>query len=1250
MKTVKTRVIAAVSAMLVTVSAVSFPLAVFAEEAQQTAASASSKKYANATEISSLDDFIKFSKDCTLDSNSRGKTYILTCDINLSSDFEPIPTFCGIFDGDGHTVSNLRLSENGSALGLFRYIEEGAQVKNLKVNGNITPGGTSTKCGGIVGVNRGRVFNCTFNGFVKGKDRCGGIAGFNEETGMISSCTSEGVVQAQHYTGGIVGENAGTVLYSTNNTSVNTNAYDESVDINNINIEAIYSTEQAADVTDAGGIAGYSGGAVQNCTNYGSIGYPHIGYNVGGIVGRQDGYVSGCKNYGTINGRKDTAGIVGQAEPYFSLVFSVRTLSKLRTQLDELNDMIDTTINHADSQSDLLSTSSNNVLDGLEEARTSADAFLDETDRIVNADIDSINELSSRASDLVDMAAPAADSFTAASDKMADAIEKLSDAAELLDDSLGSADTGMDILFPMLDDFSEALKKMKDASGSADSAMDALEKSVGDEEQMQQALDELQVAIQNMSSAISLISKGASNASSAYNKFKDTPEYTQAKQTIEDELKRLSEIADRLSDDLEKSESDIEAIQNLLDAGVTDFELYKPYLRDILDIFSDGSFSELFECLANITSAIYDLMTSQAAKDLEEQLKQSSELINSGLSSLDSASQQFNDAVGRINSQIDTTQLHNAVEYLRRTNSSLGDSTDDVQSMVTRIQDAWPYFDEASASALAAVTEAADAIDVTGDSLSDVKDGMDQITNILDYFAGMDKITFVGADDSLINARNSLSDTLSKLIDLCGDFTDTANTSVDVISEDMRRINDKAGEVSNTILDLVDEMTEKNTDLEDYTEDISSKDTIGRSDGKIAFSVNYGEVNGDVNVGGIAGSMAVEFDFDPEDDIETTGERSSDFIYRSKTVIRDSFNYGIVTSKKDGAGGIAGQMDTGCLISCGGYGEVKSTGGSYVGGVTGNSSAAIYGCYAKCRISGDDYIGGIAGAANDIEACRSYVEIEDGDENVGAIAGSVSGDMKNNIYVENGTGGVDGISYSGKAYPMSYENFMKIKDIPDAFGRFTVEYIVEDKVIRTLEFSYGESLSTDGVPEIPAKEGYYAVWDDFDYDDPTFSTKLYAEYIKYVTALSSQEKRENGLPTVIVEGEFTDTDKLIVVSDDSTNYSISEKWSITIPDDNSDTHTVRYLPTGSVKHTVVTVEENGVQRTAETTIDGQYLVFDVTGRNVKISAHSDSSMSVTIIAAAGGAAVLAVVIILIIAKKKKKRKAKAKEQSADVKQ
>ncbi len=32
--------------------------------------------------------------------------------------------------------------------------------------------------------------------------------------------------------------------------------------------------------TDAGGIAGYSTGVIDSCTNEGSVGYPHVGYNV----------------------------------------------------------------------------------------------------------------------------------------------------------------------------------------------------------------------------------------------------------------------------------------------------------------------------------------------------------------------------------------------------------------------------------------------------------------------------------------------------------------------------------------------------------------------------------------------------------------------------------------------------------------------------------------------------------------------------------------------------------------------------------------------------------------------------------------------------------------------------------------------------------------------------------------------------------------------------------------------------------
>ena len=82
-------------------------------------------------------------------------------------------------------------------------------------------------------------------------------------------------------------------------------------------------------ISDTGGIVGFSKGVVLNCSNSGSIGYPHFGYNVGGIAGRQSGYLSGCRNSGPVYGRKDVAGIVGQMEPYLDLVRSTSLADEL---------------------------------------------------------------------------------------------------------------------------------------------------------------------------------------------------------------------------------------------------------------------------------------------------------------------------------------------------------------------------------------------------------------------------------------------------------------------------------------------------------------------------------------------------------------------------------------------------------------------------------------------------------------------------------------------------------------------------------------------------------------------------------------------------------------------------------------------------------------------------------------------------------------------------------------------------------
>ena len=91
---------------------------------------------ANTVTISTRKDFLRFAKNCTLDSWSAGKTVVLTADIDLGRvNFSPIPIFGGTFEGNGHTISGLNLEQDGSQLGLFRYVAEGGVVKKPQGRG-----------------------------------------------------------------------------------------------------------------------------------------------------------------------------------------------------------------------------------------------------------------------------------------------------------------------------------------------------------------------------------------------------------------------------------------------------------------------------------------------------------------------------------------------------------------------------------------------------------------------------------------------------------------------------------------------------------------------------------------------------------------------------------------------------------------------------------------------------------------------------------------------------------------------------------------------------------------------------------------------------------------------------------------------------------------------------------------------------------------------------------------------------------
>lgn len=157
--------------------------------------------------------------------NCSNMTFKMTADIACNSEsFTPIGIwvgdndyFCGIFDGEGHTISGIRISRNNN-VGLFGVIFDGAIIKNITLTNTQITGNTDV--GGIVGYNHcGNVTNCHVTSTViitaTGSDPTyqGGIVGENmgskdnQKGGTISYCTSAATLPVAKHVGAIAGIN-----------------------------------------------------------------------------------------------------------------------------------------------------------------------------------------------------------------------------------------------------------------------------------------------------------------------------------------------------------------------------------------------------------------------------------------------------------------------------------------------------------------------------------------------------------------------------------------------------------------------------------------------------------------------------------------------------------------------------------------------------------------------------------------------------------------------------------------------------------------------------------------------------------------------------------------------------------------------------------------------------------------------------------------------------------------------------------
>ena len=235
--------------------------------------------------------------------NFNGWTLSLGNSIDLeNSEWKPIRSFAGAFDGKGYEITGLNVNYTGGDFnskpaGMFEKLDSTGKILSLAVSGSVQAAGKLNYVGGIVGTTESgseirfcrsniavkvNAANSTTNGMAYG-----GVAG--KVQGAISNCLNERTITVDNiekncYIGGVAGQVVGSAADLCWNTG--------SVNASGTTKKNIYT----------GGIVG--SGEATNCYNNGSVtgatGKNKNKYVTGGISG--NGNVTNSYNLGTVTG------------------------------------------------------------------------------------------------------------------------------------------------------------------------------------------------------------------------------------------------------------------------------------------------------------------------------------------------------------------------------------------------------------------------------------------------------------------------------------------------------------------------------------------------------------------------------------------------------------------------------------------------------------------------------------------------------------------------------------------------------------------------------------------------------------------------------------------------------------------------------------------------------------------------------------------------------------------------------------
>ena len=517
--------------------------------------------------------------------------------------------------------------------------------------------------------------------------------------------------------------------------------------------------------------------------------------------------------------------------------------------------------------------------------------------------------------------------------------------------------------------------------------------------------------------------------------------------------------------------------------------------------------------------------------------------------------------------------------------------------------------------------DALDAMSSLEEATDHLEEAGDQAKGIVRNIAGRGAISFPQFSAEYKAHTVSLANNMQGMNDNFGLLNNEMNNATGVIVDDLQSVADQFNVIMNLYADAIDGVLEK--DYSNTFEDVSLEEALICTDATIDGCINYGEAYGDIDTSGIAGTMAIEYDFDAESDITGIKDAKLNTSFISKCVLRDNKNYNTAEGEKSYIGGICGLQEMGTIINCANYGNMKSNSGEYVGGVCGSSLSYIVSSSSKGILDGMSYVGGIVGDGANIRDCRALVDIKDADSWYGAIAGHVSdeGEVRGNYFVSDALAGIDRVSYSLKAEPVSHDS----KELPTDFADLTVTYELDDDengdgktIVKKSNRKYGDKLDEQGYPIVEPKDGYYVTWDKTSIDSATSDQIITAKYCRYRTTIAEEDREHDDgeayQSELLVDGKFKAEDKLVVERNDSfdvKNFTSAKDYDaetlknyttlkVTVPDDGETVHTVRYKPLSKINdalgsfevYLVNGEEEQLLTKTGEM---GEYSTYDIEG-------------------------------------------------------